>query len=157
MEMEPAPNYDLTLLLTLGSRAVIDHLHWHLAARGYGDLRPAHGFAFQRIAPDGATNNALAEFLDITKQAASEMVDYLERRGYVMRRPHPSDKRGKIVTLTDRGWNAIRESGAILSRMEAQWTEIIGAERMEELRADVRQLVTVVNGGVLPHKFRPIW
>lgn len=50
-----------------------------MAALGYDDVRPAPGFAFQRIAPHSATGNELAEFLDITKQAASEMVDYLER------------------------------------------------------------------------------
>ncbi len=73
--MEPAPGYDLTLLLLLGSRTMIDTLHEHLAARGYDDLRPAHGFVFRRLAPDGATGNELAEFLVMTKQAASEMVD----------------------------------------------------------------------------------
>jgi hypothetical protein len=75
--------YELTLFLMLGSRTIIDDLHQRLAQLGYNDVRPAHGFAFQRIAPDGATGNELAEFLDITKQAASEMVDYLEKHGYL--------------------------------------------------------------------------
>jgi len=120
-------------------------------------VRPAHGFAFHRLTPNGATGNELAEFLDITKQAASEMVDYLEQHGYVVRLPHPTDRRGKIVTLTDRGWSCIRETEAILSQLEAQWTAIIGANRMEELRTDLRQLVMVANGGTLPQKFRPTW
>jgi DNA-binding MarR family transcriptional regulator len=155
--MEFAPNYDLTLLLGLGFRTVIDDLHKHLAALGYDDVRPAHGFAFHRLAPTGATGNELAEFLAITKQAASEMVDYLEQHGYVVRLPHPTDRRGKIVTLTDRGWGCIRETEAILSRMEAQWAAIIGAKRIEELRTDLRQLITVTNDGTLPQKFRPTW
>src|SRR5258708_35600906 len=131
--MEPAPSYDLTLLLLLGSRTMIDTLHKHLAARGYDDVRPAHGFAFHRLAPDGATGNELAEFLDITKQAASEMVDYLEQHGYVVRRRHPTDRRGKIVTLTARGWNWIRETMATLSHLEGQWPIIIGYNSMEKL------------------------
>ena len=155
--MESPPNYDLTLLLALSFRTVIDDLHKHLAVLGYDDVRPAHGFAFQRLAPDGATGNELAEFLDITKQAASEMVDYLEQHGYVIRQPHPTDRRGKVITLTKRGWNCIRETEAILSHLEVQWAAIIGAKRMEELRTDLRQLVTVANGGTLPQKFRPTW
>lgn len=155
--MEFVPNYDLTLLLGLGFRTAIDDLHKHLAALGYDDVRPAHGFAFHRLAPDGATGNELAEFLDITKQAASEMVDYLEQHGYVVRLPHPTDRRGKIVTLTDRGWSCIRATEAILSQMEAQWAAIIGAKRMEELRADLRQLIMAANGSTLPQKFRPTW
>src|SRR6266568_4576344 len=99
--MEAAPNYDLTSLLLISSRTMIDNLHQRMAEMGFDDVRPAHGFAFQRIAPYGATGNDLAEFLDITKQAASEMVDYLVKRGYVVRQPHPSDKRGKIIILTE--------------------------------------------------------
>lgn len=155
--MEFAPNYDLTLLLGLGFRTTIDDLHKRLAVLGYDDVRPAHGFAFQRLAPDGATGNELAEFLDITKQAASEMVDYLEKHGYVVRLPHPTDRRGKIVTLTDRGWGCIRATEAILSQMEVQWTALIGAKRMEELRTDLRKLITATHGGKLPQKFRPTW
>jgi DNA-binding MarR family transcriptional regulator len=155
--MESAPDYNLTFLLALGFRTVIDDLHKHLAALGYDDVRPAHGFAFQRLAPNGATGNEVAEFLDITKQAASEMVDYLEQHGYVTRQPHPTDRRGKIITLTARGWGCIRETEAILSHLEAQWATIIGIQHMEELRADLRKLVTVANGGTLPQKFRPTW
>ncbi len=155
--MEFAPNYDLTILLGLGFRTVIDDLHKQLAARGYDDVRPAHGFAFQRLAPYGATGNEIAEFLDITKQAASEMVDYLAHHGYVVRLPHPTDRRGKIITLTDRGWSCIRETEAVLSQLEAQWATIIGATRMEELRTDLRQLIMVTHGGTMPQKFRPVW
>jgi DNA-binding MarR family transcriptional regulator len=155
--MESAPGYELTLLLMLGSRTIIDDLHQRLAQLGYNDVRPSHGFAFQRIAPDGATGNELAEFLDITKQAASEMVDYLEKHGYVRRQPHPTDRRGKIVILTERGWGCLQESAAILSYLGAQWTSIIGSQRMEELQANLRQLIIVAHGGTLPQKLRPTW
>lgn len=155
--MESAPAYDLAFLLLLGSRTVVDHLNRQMAELGFDDVRPVHGFAFQRIAPYGATGNELAEFLDITKQAASEMVDYLEKRGYVTRQPHPSDKRGKIILLTERGWSCIRAAEASLSHLEAQWAAIIGTGRMEELRTTLRQLITIAHGGTLPQKFRPIW
>jgi DNA-binding MarR family transcriptional regulator len=155
--MDAAPSYELTLLLLLGSRTMIDILHKQLAERGYGDVRPMHGFAFQRLAPDGATGNELAEFLDITKQAASEMVDYLEARGYVVRQPHPTDRRGKIVNLTPRGWNCIQETETILTHLEEQLALLIGVNRMEELKIDLHQLVTTVNGGTLPQRFRPTW
>jgi DNA-binding MarR family transcriptional regulator len=155
--MESAPHYNLTFLLALGFRTVIDDLHKHLATLGFNDVRPAYGFAFQRLTPDGATGNELAEFLDITKQAASEMVDYLEQHGYVTRQPHPTDRRGKIIALTARGWSCIRETEAFLSHQETQWTAIIGAKRMEELQADLRKLIIAANGGTLPQKFRPTW
>ena len=151
------PSIELTLLFTLGSRAVIDELHRQLAARGYDDLRPAHGFAFQRIAQGGATGNELAAFLGMTKQAASQMIEYLEGRGYVAREPNPDDRRGKIIALTERGWASLRASAAILGAIEAEWAALLGAERLAELRGDLRRLVTATAGGTLPRQLRPVW
>jgi DNA-binding MarR family transcriptional regulator len=155
--MNAEPEFELPLLFTLGSRAVIDELHRQLAARGYADLRPAHGFAFQRLAQGGATGNQLAAFLGITKQAASQMIDELEGRGYVARRPNPDDRRGKIVTLTARGHDSLRESAAILAAIEAEWVAILGAERLAALRADLSRLVAATAGGTMPTQFRPVW
>jgi DNA-binding MarR family transcriptional regulator len=155
--MSGPPNFELTLLLTLGSRVVIDELHSRLAALGYDDVRPAHGFVFQRIARGGATGGELAAFLDITKQAASTMVAELEQRGYVASQPHPTDRRGKIVTLTARGWDCLRASATVLGEIEARWAALIGAERLDALRADLRRLIAETNGGELPTRFRPVW
>lgn len=66
---------------------------------GYGDIRPSHGFMFKFITPDGATGIEIAEYLGIIKQAVSKMVDYLEKSGYVVRKNHPTDRRGKIIVL----------------------------------------------------------
>jgi DNA-binding MarR family transcriptional regulator len=155
--MEFTPDYELTLLLLFGARTMIDLLHQHLAERGYDDVRPAHGFVFHRLAPKGATGNELAEFLDITKQAASEMVDYLEQHDYVVRQPHPTDRRGKIVILTLRGWNCIQETEIILAHLEEQWATVVGIKHMEALKVDLRQVITLANGGTFPQKFRPTW
>ena len=154
---EPRINYDLTILLGLGFRTLIDGLHSHLAALGYGDLRPVHGFFFSLIAPDGATITEVARHLEITKQAASEMASYLEQHGYIVRQPDPQDRRGKIVTLTERGWACIQAAESAMSRQEAQWSALIGAERMANLRADLRRCIMASNGNTLPQKFRPVW
>jgi len=155
--MSAPPNFELPLLLTLGSRVVIDDLHRALAALGYDDVRPAHSFVFQRIARGGATGSELAAFLDITKQATSALVADLERRGYVASHPHPTDRRGKLITLTARGWDCLNASATILGELEARWATIIGAERLAALRADLRLLIAETNGGTLPQRFRPVW
>ncbi len=154
---QPAGGYELTVLFTLALRALVDEVHTRLAAAGFVDIRPAHGFAFQRLAPSGATGNELAEHLGITKQAASEMVDYLEIRGYVVRQPHPRDGRGKIVVLTTRGWKCIRTAEGFFADIERRWEEIVGAERMAELRADLRRIVLAAGAGGPPPRLRPVW
>ncbi|WP_370144721.1 MarR family winged helix-turn-helix transcriptional regulator [Streptacidiphilus sp. EB129] len=47
---------------------------------------------------------------------ATLVVDKLEAHGLVERRPHPDDRRRKLVTLTAAGHNAIATADAILLR-----------------------------------------
>ena len=80
-------------VLRLASQ-LVDGIEEGLARRGFGDVRPAHGFAFARISEGDATTAHVAEHLGITKQAAGQLVEYLVDHGYVMRR---LDKRDGLV------------------------------------------------------------
>jgi len=55
--------------------------------------------------------------MGITKQAASITID-LESHGYIQRQSHPADQRGKLITLTERGWECIRATVNIFSSVE---------------------------------------
>jgi DNA-binding MarR family transcriptional regulator len=157
MAETPSTTYELIALLGTAWSILIEGLHKELAARGFEDVRPSHGFVFQRLAPYGATGNELAEHLGVTKQAASQMIDYLEERGYVVRKPHPSDKRGKLVLLTQRGWDCIRATEAVFARIEQRWTAIVGPDHMTMLRADLRCLVASSESDIVSYRLRPPW
>ncbi|MGM0827642.1 MAG: MarR family winged helix-turn-helix transcriptional regulator [Bacillota bacterium] len=148
---------DLTSLLSLSFSASINELHYRLSELGFGDIRPAHGFMFKCITPNGATGIELAEYLGITKQAVSKMVDFLEKSGYVMRQTHPTDKRGKIIVLTERGWSVVEVKGKILTEIEGRWIENIGAERMQMLKEDLLKIVFEENEGKLSSRLGPVW
>ncbi|CAH2717630.1 hypothetical protein BACCIP111895_04846 [Neobacillus rhizosphaerae] len=51
------------------------------------------------------------------------MVDYLENRGYVMRQTHPTDKRGKIIVLTKRGWLVMKAKEKKQTEIDERWIE----------------------------------
>ncbi|WP_312476299.1 MarR family transcriptional regulator [Neobacillus sp.] len=148
---------DLASLLSLSFSTLIDELHDRLSELGFRDIRPAHGFMFKCITPNGATGIELAEYLGITKQAVSKMVDYLENRGYVMRQAHPTDKRGKIIVLTERGWLVLKAKEKILTEIEERWNENIGTERMQMFKEDLTKLVYEENKGKLSSRLRPVW
>ena len=149
--------YELAVLMPFAFRFMTEELHRRLADLGFDDGRPAHGFAFVRLTPHGATGSELADHLGVTKQAASQMVDYLEAHGYVVRQPHPSDGRGKIIVLTARGWACIRATEQILADIEMRWAEIIGHERMASLRDDLRRIVQAEAGDAPSPRLRPVW
>lgn len=156
MEQTSGP-YELFTLLAITSRSLMDELNSEMARRGYADLRTAHNFVFQRLAPEGATGSELADFLDITRQAASQMIGYLEQQGYVARRAHPRDKREKLVVLTERGLASAHAAEEILARLELRCAGLLGFERMQAFRVDLYRLALLTNNGIMPARLRPTW
>jgi DNA-binding MarR family transcriptional regulator len=76
----------------------------------------------------------LAEAHGVDRPYATIIVDKLEQLGFVERRPHPSDRRSKVVSLTSAGRDAAALANSILSEpppalreLDAgQLTELIG-------------------------------
>ncbi|WP_405559455.1 MarR family winged helix-turn-helix transcriptional regulator [Streptomyces canus] len=120
-----------------------------VVARGF-EARPAWGFAFTRLAPDGATVTELAGHLGVTKQAASQLVDEIVRKGYAERRPHPVDARARLVVLTERGWACTRAAEEAAAEAVRSWIDVLG-------ESDVRALCDRL-GRIAPHgPIRPTW
>ncbi|MFF7241330.1 MarR family transcriptional regulator [Streptomyces collinus] len=111
-----------------------------VVARGFTDVRPAHGFAFARLAPDGATVTDLAVHLGVTKQAASQLVDEIVRKGYAERRPHPADARARLVVLTGRGLECTRAAEAAAAEVVGGWAELLGEGEVRVLRERLLRL-----------------
>ncbi|MFC9968207.1 MarR family winged helix-turn-helix transcriptional regulator [Nocardia ignorata] len=144
------PAGDLPLLLLAAAAQVTDAVQAGVAAAGFPDVRPTHGFAFVRIAPDGATVGEIAEHLGVTKQAASQLVDELVTKGYVERNPHPRDARARLITLTDRGWACTRAADAALGELTENWAETLGAGDLDQVRDALARVVA-------PGRVRPSW
>ena len=109
-----------------------------LARHGHHAVRPAHSAVFEHIDRDGTTVSALAQRAQMTKQAMAELVQHLERHGYVVRVPDPTDRRAKLVTLTDTGWEIIHIAEGLLPEAEQHLIDAIGRDRLEALRHDLR-------------------
>jgi DNA-binding MarR family transcriptional regulator len=144
--MRPDEAQALTASLLATAAALVDGIHAEVAARGFDDLRPTHGFAFARLAPGGATVTELAAHLGMTKQAASQLVEELVTKGYVERRPHPDDARARLVVLSERGWACTRAADRAAVETVRPWAKVLGERRMRALIAD---LATIAPRGPL--------
>ena len=140
----------LAFSLLAASRALVDGISAGVRARGFGDLRPAHGFAFTLLSAGGATITQLAEHLDVTRQAAAQLVDELSAKGYVERRRHPRDARARLIVLTEKGRACTQAAEAAITDTLRPWETALGPGRLLALRDD---LLRVAPGGPL----RPIW
>lgn len=148
--MQNSEAITLSAALLAAAGELTQRIHAGVVARGFEGLRPAHGFAFARLAPGGATVTELAGHLGVTKQAASQLVEELVRKGYVERRPHPGDARARLVVMTELGWACARAAEAAAAEAVAPWVERLGERQARMLR---EQLQTIAPGGPV----RPTW
>ena len=121
-------------------RRIVAALHEH----GFDDLVAAHLSILRWPGPHGERPVDLAAQANMTKQALNYLLGQLETRGYLERRSDPDDLRSKRVYLTERG-DATREIiRDAVREVEAEWAAELGADDLEQLRALLARLATVV-------------
>ena len=98
----------------LMSDMVLDHERRRAAADALG-MSFARVRAVRRIAQRPMSMREIAALLDIDPANATPVVDDLESLGLVRRRPHPTDRRAKLVEATPEGEQAARRADDILS------------------------------------------
>ena len=128
---------NLAVLMREAFVALNDMVVARLAERGHGLVRAAHGAVFQYLDDTGTTVSVLAERAQMTKQAMAELVQHLERHGYVIRVPDPSDRRAKLVLPTERGKEIIAIAQGLVPELEARVAQLLGEERVGALRQDL--------------------
>jgi DNA-binding MarR family transcriptional regulator len=139
----------LTAALLAAAGELTRRINEGVVARGF-EGRPAYGYAFTRLARGGATVTELAAHLGVTKQAASQLVDELVRKGYVERRPHPVDARARLLELTERGRACTRAAEEAAAEVVGEWSELLGEGEVRVLREQL--------GRIAPHgPVRPVW
>lgn len=119
-------------------------IHDEVVAAGFDDLNPAHVAVFRSRTLDGMRPGELADDMQITKQSVNEILGHLERRGYVVREPDPIDNRGRRIRLTERGREVEAAAWAAAEQAEQRAAELIGEERMRELRRSLSDLVALL-------------
>jgi DNA-binding MarR family transcriptional regulator len=129
------------LLLRLVYQHYAQHIEAALREAGFGDIRPAHANVFPFVPPEGITVSSLADLARVRKQTMAEAVEQLERMGYVERRPNPSDRRSRLVFLTERGESVRPVTHAAAALVEKQWAGLTSPEELETLRSSLLRLL----------------
>jgi len=96
--------------------------------------KPAHSAVFAQIDPDGSRLTDLARGAGMTPQSMGELVDEFEQLGYVVRRPDPTDRRAKLIVLTDRGRDCVAAGVATIEDLETDLTDRLGEKGHRQLR-----------------------
>src|SRR3954447_18521303 len=103
-------------------------------AAGYDDLNPAHVALIRYPTLDGLRPVDVAERAQITKQSVHELLGHMEKCGYLAREPDPTDRRARVVRLTDSGKRLELEVRAQAQAAEHQIAIMLGEARFTQLR-----------------------
>lgn len=108
-------------------------LYARLVDAGIDGARVPHTHVTAYIKAKGSRLTDLATQARMTRPAMAELVDDLQRLGIVERKPDPSDRRAKLICLTEQGWAAMRRGHKIIAELEADYARLIGEDRFETM------------------------
>jgi DNA-binding MarR family transcriptional regulator len=117
---------------TLMSDLVLDNQRRREVSEAVG-LSFSRTRAVRRVAEKPMSMGDLAAALGIDRPNATVLVDDLETQGLVRRRPHPTDRRAKMVEATRKGKSLARRANEILSTAPVALSAL-SAEDLEALR-----------------------
>lgn len=103
--------------------------------------KPSHSAVFAQIRPEGSRLTDLARGAGMTPQAMGELVDELEAMDYVVRRQDPTDRRAKLIVLTEKGRACVAAGVSTIRGLEERITEKLGARGHQQLRTLVNKLL----------------
>ena len=155
MVEQKAPPLDLGILIGLAYQSFTDQLRAALAQRGFDDLGNAYGYVFRALDAESPSQRELAGRLGITDQGMAKILDEMVQRGYVERRPDPSDARVKRLRPSRRGREALAAARAFHARLEAQLVREAGASAVLTLRRQLEKLAAMTHDDLAEARLRP--
>lgn len=108
--------------------------------RGHTGLQPAHTSVILNLSLEGMRLTELARRASMTKQGMGQLVDDMERLGYVERVPDPTDSRAKIVRFSEKGRRLVAHGVEIGDIIHGEYARLIGSGRLRILRDTLEEL-----------------
>ena len=114
------------------------------AHAGYDDVTPAHVSLFRYPGLDGHRLTDIAQRMQITKQSVHELIGHLEQLGYLVREPDPTNRRARLVRLTDKGHGLQETIRRQAHDADRRIAEMLGTRRYTEFRKALAIVVATV-------------
>jgi DNA-binding MarR family transcriptional regulator len=111
------------------------------------DLTPSSGLVLGILADLGEPlpPNKIAERLIISRASVTSLLDSLERRGYVRRSPHSTDRRMLLIELTDSGRQVAHEFRLLVHQHQKAWLAAFTEQEQTQLIDILHRLQTALN------------
>jgi DNA-binding MarR family transcriptional regulator len=107
---------------------------------GHPDFRPKYGAVLANIDADGTRLSTLADRAAMRWPSMVELIDELESKGYVKRKPDPDDRRAKLVVATQKGMDTISTAAEAIDNLERRFQELLGEKQYQAMRRALGEL-----------------
>jgi DNA-binding MarR family transcriptional regulator len=139
-EPSPGPEQNTVTLLSLTHLMLSREVAEGVAGAGH-PIKASHSAVFGQMGEDGLRLSDLARGANMTPQAMGELVDELEGLGYLVRRADPTDRRAKLITLTESGRQCVAAGVNTIGAIERRITDALGVRGHRELRRMLLKLL----------------
>jgi DNA-binding MarR family transcriptional regulator len=113
---------------------------WGLFAKSTGLSMPQFSILMQLHHKGACGLSEISERFEVSPAAASQLVDKLVQSGYIQREEDPSDRRAKLLNLTEKGRELIRQG--IDERY--RWVEELAGRLTAEERMQVSEALNIM-------------
>jgi len=117
---------------------------WSHFAKSTGLSMPQFSILMQLHHKGPCGMSEVSERFDITAAAASQLVDKLVQAGYLEREEDPSDRRAKLLTLSDKGEELINQG----TEQRYRWMDDLAAILSAEERGKVSEALILLTNAV---------
>lgn len=114
-------------------------------ARGYADFQPSFTALLAHLDTEGTRITTIAKRMDISRQAASKLLQAIEARGYVERLPDPTDSRAVIARHTASGRRLLLTAIEIMQSIEREYEASLGTEGLARLKRLLKRLLAKID------------
>ena len=113
---------------------------WGLFAKSLGLSMPQFSVLMQLHHKGAFGMSEVSERLEVTPAAASQLVDKLVQNGYIVREEDPNDRRARLLNLTDKGRDVIRQG----VEERYRWMDQLAERLTDEERAQISDALDIM-------------
>jgi DNA-binding MarR family transcriptional regulator len=129
------PPHNVARGLMAAARAHTAAVVARLASRGYVDFPFASASLLWLLDEGGTRSTLLAQRAGVTKQAMSQLVQLMERQGYLEQLADPNDTRAKVVKMTPHGEAVKAACVEVREELNQQLAEVVGRDEARKMEA----------------------
>ena len=141
---------DLGVVLSLAHVTFLSELARHMEAAGFVGFTTRYGAVLRFLQAAPVSLRELATQLEMTSPGALKLVSAMTEAGYLERTPAATDRRVRLVAVSERGHQALAAARQFHAALEDDLARTLGADAVKGARAVLEHLAARETGVVPP-------